>query len=135
MDLMSNKTFLTALDWFFLGFHSVFTLFNVFGWIPRKTRKLHLVTILLTAGSWFILGIWYGLGFCFCTEWHWQVRDALGKPVESYSYIHFLIREVAGINLPPGNVDTAVMGIFLFCAAMSFYLNYQDYRKKRRGDN
>ena len=52
------------LNIFFFVFHSVFTLFNITGWAFRKTRKWHLITMLLTAASWFILGIWYGWGYC-----------------------------------------------------------------------
>ena len=55
----------TFLNIFFFVFHTVFTLFNMGGWAFPKTRKLHLITLSLTAFSWFILGIWYGWGFCF----------------------------------------------------------------------
>ncbi len=133
MEVSLSKTALVALDWFFLVFHTVFTLFNMVGWIPEKTRKFHLITMGLTAASWFILGIWYGLGFCFCTEWHWQVREALGNPIQSYSYIHFLIGEITGLDPDPALVDRAVMGIFIFCAVMTLSLNFRDFRK--RGDS
>lgn len=118
---------LQTLDIFFLVFHTVFTLFNLTGWAFRKTRLLHLVTIGATSFSWFVLGIFYGWGYCFCTDWHWQVRQALGKPPQSYSYIHFLILELTGINLPQGLVDNAVLGAFLLCAVLSVMLNARDY--------
>jgi len=53
-------------------------LFIVFGWIWRKSRKAHFVVSILTAFSWFFIGIWYGFGFCPLTEWHYQVRMKLG---------------------------------------------------------
>jgi hypothetical protein len=62
------------LNIFFFVFHTAFTLFNAVGWAFRKTRRLHLVTLLLIVFSWFILGIWFGWGYCVCTEWHWQVK-------------------------------------------------------------
>ena len=126
---------LVFLDYFFLIFHSVFTLFNVFGWIWKKTRKIHLITILLTTASWFILGIWYGLGYCFCTDWHWQVREMLDKPPESSSYIHFLILETTGINLSPSMVDNCVMIIFIVCFSLSIILNIRDRIRKRKVNN
>lgn len=123
---------LKLLDIFFIIFHSVFTLFNMTGWIWRKTRKAHLATILLTACSWFILGIWYGWGYCFCTDWHWQVREALGRPVRSDSYIHFLILEVTGLNPPTDLVDTVTLAVFIGCAVLSLGLNLKDAVMKRR---
>lgn len=117
---------LRFLDIFFLVFHTLFTLFNMTGWIWKKTRRIHLATIALTACSWFILGIWYGWGYCFCTDWHWRVRDALGTPIRSDSYIHFLILEVTGINLPQHLVDTATIAVFAACCALSLSLNVKD---------
>jgi len=122
---------LTILDRFFLLFHTVFTLFNISGWIWHKTRKIHLVTMGLTAMSWFILGIWYGWGYCFCTDWHWQVREALHNPITSYSYIHFLIHEITGRWLDPDLVDRATLGVFLTSLALTLVLNLRDWRKSR----
>ncbi|MGZ8511472.1 MAG: DUF2784 family protein, partial [Chitinophagaceae bacterium] len=56
------------LNIFFFVFHTVFTLFNMVGWIFPRTRKLHLITLSITAFSWFVLGIWYGWGYCACTD-------------------------------------------------------------------
>jgi len=126
---MDNTT-AVLLDRFFLIFHSAFTLFNVFGWIWRKTRRVHLVTMFLTALSWFVLGIWYGWGYCFCTDWHWQVRESLGNPIESYSYIHFLILEITGLDINPVAVDYATLGVFMFCLVMTVYLNLRDLHRR-----
>jgi hypothetical protein len=122
---------LKLLDIFFLVFHSVFTLFNLTGWIWKKTRKLHLATVILTASSWFILGFRYGWGYCFCTDWHWKVRTAMGRPITSDSYIHFFIRETTGIDMPPHAVDTATLVVFSVCAALSVALNIIDVRRRR----
>jgi len=119
----------TFLNIFFFAFHTVFTLFNMVGWAFPKTRKLHLITLSLTAFSWFILGIWYGWGFCFCTQWHWEVRRKLGFVDESNSYIHFLILKVTGINLSEDLVETGTLIVFLICIALSLTLNIKDYRK------
>jgi len=114
-------------DKFFLVFHTLLTLFNISGWIFKKTRKAHFLTMAATAFSWFFLGIWYGIGFCFCTEWHWQIRLMMGKPIQSYSYIHFLILEITGINLNPDIVDTAVMLVFIVVILLTMIVNFRDY--------
>jgi hypothetical protein len=111
------------LNIFFFVFHTLFTLFNLIGWAFSKTRKLHLITMLLTAFSWFLLGAWYGWGYCFCTDWHWDVREKLGYEDRSSSYIHFLILKIFGLNLNPQLVEKATLVIFLVCFVLSLWYN------------
>ena len=118
------------LNIFFLVFHTAFTLFNVAGWAFRKTRKLHLITMLLTAASWFILGIWYGWGYCVCTDWHWQVREAMGIYDRSDSYIHFLLLKITGIDMNKQWVEYGTLFIFGICFLLSIGLNLRDYKRK-----
>ena len=81
----------------FFVFHSAWILFNCVGWMWRRTRPWQLATVSLTALSWFGLGIWYGWGYCPCTEWHWQVRARLGHH-DPPSYLQLMIRELFGID-------------------------------------
>ena len=117
---------LRFLDYFFLTFHTLFTLFNMTGWLWKKTRKIHLAAMTLTAFSWFILGIKYGWGYCFCTDGHGRLREALGRPIQSDTYIQFLIFDITGINLPPLLVDTATVAVFAVCLVLSIALNIKD---------
>lgn len=121
---MSRFT-LHFIDYFFIVFHSVLLLFNVFGWIIPRWRFANLITLSLTAFSWFILGIWYGIGYCPFTEWHWKVRQLLGYNDKSNSYIHFLILKTTGINLPESLVDTSTAIVFFTAIfiSVSFALN------------
>jgi hypothetical protein len=119
------------LNVFFFVFHTAFTLFNMLGWAFRSTRKWHLITVLLTAFSWFVLGIWYGWGYCFCTDWHWAVREKLGFTDESNSYIHFLIIKLTGINLSEKLVEYGTLIIFLLSFVLSALLNWKDRFKGR----
>ena len=118
------------LNIFFFVFHTVWTLFNMVGWMFRPTRRWHLVTLTLTALSWFVLGIWYGWGYCLCTDWHWQVRRQLGFDDESNSYIHFLLLKLTGINMDPQLVETATLVIFVLAVVMSVWLNIRDRKRK-----
>ena len=119
------------LNIFFFVFHTVFTLFNVVGWIFPKTRKLNLFTLLLTAFSWFVVGIWKGIGFCYCTEWHWQVREQLGYHDQTSSYIHFLVLKLTGANFDIQLVETVTVVVFVISLAMSVWLNVRDWRRKK----
>src|SRR5258708_3991224 len=118
------------LNYFFFIFHTALTLFNMFGWMFRKTRKWHLITILLTAFSWFILGIWHGWGYCVCTEWHWQVREHLGYHDQQRSYIHFLLLKLTGINFNETLVENGTLIAFLISLFLSIWLNIRDRSRK-----
>ena len=115
---------LIFLHYFFLIFHTVFTLFNCIGWIWKKTRKIHIVTMSLTFISWFFLGIWHGWGYCFCTDWHWQVLYKLNRQPGSYSYIHYLIREISGFDLHIKMVEYGTLYVFIFLIAATVIVNF-----------
>lgn len=128
---MIHMTLYIILDWFFILFHSAWTLFNITGWAFRCTRKIHLVTIGLTAFSWFVCGYFYGWGYCLCTDWHWRVREMLGKDNSSYSFIHYAIKEITGLNPDPHIIDILVLSVFLMTAVSSIFLNMRDFRKSK----
>jgi hypothetical protein len=119
------------LNIFFFVFHTLLTLFNITGWMFRATRKWNLITLLLTAFSWFGMGIWYGWGYCVCTDWHWAVRERLGFHDQSSSYIHFLLLKLTGINFNENLVNNVTLIVFVISLAMSIWLNIRD-RKKRK---
>ncbi len=125
------------LNIFFFVFHTALTLFNICGWAFRKTRKLHLVTLLLTAASWFVLGIWYGWGYCICTDWHWKVREAMGYDDRSNSYIHFLLLKLTGEDFGARMVEAITATGFIICTFLSIYFNIRDYKimKMKNPDN
>lgn len=101
-------------------------LFNLFGWIPKKLRRWNLATLALTAFSWIVLGIFYGFGYCFLSDWHWQVREKLGYSTDSNSYIHFLITELTSISIEEKVVDILTAIFFFIAFAVSVYVNKKD---------
>ena len=119
------------LNIFFFVFHTLFTLFNITGWLFRATRKWNLVTLSLTAFSWFVLGIWFGWGYCLCTDWHWDVRERLGYHDQQNSYIHFLLLKLTGINFNEPLVNNVTLIVFVISVIMSIWLNLRDRKRKR----
>lgn len=124
---------LKAIDIFFFVFHTAITLFNLFGWAYKKFRKLNLIALLLTGFSWGVLGIFYGFGYCFLTDWHWQVREKLGYEITSHSYIQFFLDTVFGLNVSTSLVNAATLWLYIAALAISITLNIGDYRKKKTG--
>ncbi len=118
------------LNYFFFFFHTLIVLFNIFGWVLKKTRKWNLIFLTITAFSWFVLGIWYGWGYCFCTDWHYQVREHLGYHDQTSSYIHLLLLKATGKDFPLKLVTTITVIIFFFSFGMSIWLNIKDCNRK-----
>lgn len=116
------------IDFFFLIFHSFLTFFNLLGWIWKKTRKANLITLLLTGLSWFVLGIFFGIGYCPLTEWHWQVLEKLGKHDLPYSYIKYLVYRLTSLDADATLVEYATTIGFFVALIMSVILNIRDFR-------
>ena len=113
---------------FFFVFHIALIVFNLFGWIPKRSRKWNLASLSLTAFSWLVLGIFYGFGYCFLTDWHWQIREKLGYSTDSNSYIHFLITKLLGVSIGENIVDISTAVFFFAAFALSVYVNARDKR-------
>lgn len=111
------------LDWFFVIFHTSLIVFNLFGWIFKITRKANLITLSLTGGSWFILGIWKGIGYCPFTDWHWNVLNHLGKKNLPNSYVKYLLDRTIGIDIDANIVDPLVGILFFISLGCSIYTN------------
>ena len=111
------------LDWFFLIFHSVLVVFNLFGWIWKPIRKANLITLTLTGLSWFVLGIFYGIGYCPLTDWHFNVLRNLGYYDLPNSYIKYLIDRIFNCDINTKLVDIGTATSFFLALGISIYLN------------
>jgi hypothetical protein len=130
-EMMERRSSVLAfLNIFFFVFHSSLIVFNLFGWTWKKTRLANLITLLLTALSWFVLGIWYGFGFCPCTEWHWQVRIKMGLYDMPASYIKFLVDSLTGLDVNAEVVDVVTLAALFLALAGSITTNLIEWRRK-----
>jgi len=122
-----------SLDIFFIIFHSSLILFNLLGWIWRKTRTFNLLTLLLTGASWLILGLIIGtLGYCPFTDWHFNVLLKLGKTDLPNSYLKYLIDRITGLNLNASLIDQVTLYAFLAALALSLFFNIRDLIKSTK---
>lgn len=115
---------LVFLDYFLSFVHLAIVGFNLFGWIPKRTRKAHLISIALTAASWFILGIWYGMGYCPITDWQWDVKEQLGETNLPASFIKYFADKITGGDIPADVVNYATLGGFIFAVLATGYVNF-----------
>jgi hypothetical protein len=121
------------LDIFFVLFHTIIILFNLFGWIWKRTRKYNLFLLLLTGASWLFLGLLVGtLGYCPLTDWHFKVLEKLGRTDLPLSYIKYLADRLTGLNFSSSLVDNITLNSFLAALLISLFLNIRDYRKSHK---
>ncbi len=136
---MNDMIVYRALDIFFTVFHTCLVIFNLFGWIWKKSRRLNLICLLLTAGSWLFLGFFYGFGYCPLTEWHFNILEKLRYTDLPTSYLSFLFTRLTHLQLDQSLVDTVTLWGLIISLILSLYLNFRQWLKVRRrksgGDN
>jgi hypothetical protein len=121
------------LDIFFTVFHTFLILFNLAGWIWRKTRRLNLITLLLTGFSWALLGLlMHTLGYCPLTDWHFTILSRLGEANLPSSYIKYLIFRLTGTDISSEIIDRITLASFIISLIISVLLNARDYIRKHK---
>jgi hypothetical protein len=123
---------LKALDIFFVIFHTLLIMVNLFGWAWRRTKRLNFITLCLTGGSWFVLGIFYGWGYCPLTDWHFRVLNKLGEYDLPSSYIKYLIDRILGSDINAKLVEMATLILFILALLLSIYSNFLIRKKSRQ---
>lgn len=121
---------LKFLDIFFNLFHIFLIFFNLFGWIYRPFRKLNFLTVSLTVFSWFFLGIFYGIGYCPLTDWHYKVMTSLGKTNLPNSYIKYLLDSFTPFSLDEKTVNISAFLGLIFCVLGTVISNFRDLKKR-----
>lgn len=109
--------------------HFSVTVFNLTGWIWKKTRRMHLVTIILTLLSWFGLGLFYGFGYCPLVDWQWDIKRRLGEADLPASFVKYYLDKWTGHSWDAVLVDNAVVILGVTALAASVVLNVLDHRK------
>jgi hypothetical protein len=117
MELRALDLLLTLLHFAIIGF-------NLFGWIWKRTRRAHFICIAVTAGCWFILGIWFGIGYCPVTDWQWQVKEKLGEHNLPNSFITYYGDKLTGKAISPSLIDRLTTVCFFLAALLSIYFNF-----------
>lgn len=105
--------------------HIVLIIFNCTGWIFPATRKLHLITLGATAASWFILGIWYGLGYCPITDWQWNIKEQLGEKNLPASFIKYFADKITGNNYTPELINLLTLVFFLLAVGCTLIVKFR----------
>ncbi len=126
-----SPSLLKTLDVAFFVFHTLVIVVNLTGWIWPRTRKLHMIVLGLTAFSWFALGplLGFPLGYCLCTDWHWQIRRQLGIN-DSGGYIELLF-SMAGLPISTATAAIVAYGAFTGALIATVAVNLAIFLRKR----
>jgi len=130
---MTDPGLYRLYDLLFVAFHTALIVFNMSGWAWRRTRRFHLLTISATLLSWFGLGIVYGWGYCPLTDWHWQIKRALGETGLPASWVKYYLDQITGVAWNAALVDGVVVGVALAALVLSVGLNLRDRRRLAPG--
>ena len=90
--------------------------FNLTGWIWKSTRNLHLAVVALTLLSWIGLGAIYGWGYCFLTDWQWEIKRSLGEQDLPNSFVKYFADKVFATSFDPGLID--LLTVIMFAMAI-----------------
>lgn len=109
------------LDYFFHLLHILLIVWNLKGWMFKKLRFLHFLSLNFLWFFWIIVGFFYGFGYCPLTDYHWRVKFYKGEQNLPSSYITYLLNQM---NFYPNEtmVDMFVLSITILIYAISFYL-------------
>ena len=116
---------LVFLDIILYGLHLILILFNLLGWIRRRWLRVHLWVAGLTLLSWFGLGLFYGMGYCFLTDWHWDIKRKLGEKDLPASFVEYFLEEITNRDWNTEVVDYLTVVPFVVAIIISVYLNFK----------
>jgi len=110
--------------------HFIIIGFNLFGWIFPATRRAHFICVILTAFCWFVLGIWFGWGYCPVTDWQWHIKEKLGETNLPGSFITYYANKITGKQFSDAFIDIITLVLFLLAAVISVYVNFLKKKNK-----
>jgi hypothetical protein len=111
-------------DILFTLLHLAIIGFNLFGWIWPNTRKANLICLAVTAASWFILGIWYGIGYCPITDWQWRIKERLGEHNLPNSFVKYYADKISRSDVSAHVIDVITVVVFFMALGISIYMNF-----------
>lgn len=119
---------LEVLDVIFHSVHISLITISLTFWMSFRTLKWAQVVLFFTVVSWFGLGYFYGFGYCFLTQWHWQIKENLGESNLPASYLKYIFDRLTGMDWNPVLVDQMAFGGLIFAVVGCVY---QTVRKRK----
>ncbi len=122
---------LQLIDAFFHLVHTIIIIINMTFWLSFRTLRIAQVTLLLTLMSWIGFGFYYGFGYCFLTDWHWQLKEKIGETNLPASYIKLVVDRTFGVNSDPSLVNEATTIVLALSLLGCIIQSIREWRLKR----
>lgn len=117
---------LVFLDYFFTIVHSFLVFFVLVGWVFPKLRRAHGILLFLILIAWVVIGFYKGvLGYCPLTDWHWDIKRALGERAMPSSFIEYMVEKITGIDFRKKLVDGFTLGGLIFSVVMAGWVHWK----------
>jgi len=117
------KTFYKVSDLALVVIHGVIIIFTLFGWILPATRLAHLCWIVVTLCCWYVLGIWFGMGYCPVTDLQWRLKKKMGIGRPEKTFVQFWLERITRRAWTIRGADCLTEGITMVSGAISLALN------------
>ena len=98
------------------------------GWTVPRLRQTHRWLMGAILGSWFLLGLRYGIGYCPLTDWHWQIKTKLGQGDLPNSFVKHLLDHVLPMELSTRTVDLLTLIAFYSALLATLIVWWRDRR-------
>lgn len=102
--------------------HLAIILFSALGWLIATLRPLHLMLQGVILFSWFGLGSFKGWTYCFLTDLHWHVKQAMGRPAQNETYMQMLANRLSGRDVDATLVNKVTVSVFFATTLVSLLL-------------
>ena len=86
--------------------------------------------VILTAASWFVLGIWFGMGYCPVTDWQWRVKELRGEMNLPGNFVEYFAEKLSNYNFDSQLVNIVTGVSFAVAALASLYVNFSGRKIK-----
>jgi hypothetical protein len=73
-----------------------------------------------------VIGIWYGMGYCPLTDYHWKIKAQLGQESLPPSYIKYLIEGIFKTDISNFFVNILTLSSTALAFTLSLTLNIRD---------
>ena len=87
---------------------------------------------MLTGASWFILGLFFGIGYCPLTDWHFNILEKLGYTDLPVSYIKYLVDRIFNSDINAQLVENSTAIGFFVALSGAIFVNIKDYLAVKR---
>ncbi len=127
MDL--TRFGLEAGNYAFFWLHTGLIVFNLTAWAVPWLRMWQLISMLVVTASWFAIGplLGHSVGYCLCTDWHFQIREDLGYELGSGSYTVLLAEIFTGWTINENLMDVLTGAGFILALVLGVTLNVRDF--------